>query len=246
MRRGLTDIHHHILSGMDDGAQNSKEMHAMLRRAADDGIVRIVATPHVTPGVERFDREQYDRALQEAREYCEEKRIPMEIYGGAEILYTNQTCRFLEDGRVPTMADTEFVLVEFSPDIRYERLCAALTDLLHTGFLPIVAHVERYHCLNRHPSRLLEIKRELDVCYQVNCATIIKQRDLLTRRFLKKILDWDLLDVIATDSHHAAVSRTVNMREAWLKLKQEYGGSYANELTDGHLLFGNIKNQKRG
>ena len=246
MRRGYTDIHHHILSGMDDGAQNSKEMHAMLRRAADDGIVRIVATPHVTPGVERFDRERYDRVLEEAREYCEEKRIPIDLYGGAEILYTNQTCRFLEEGRVPTMAGTEYVLVEFSPDIRYERLIAALTDILRCGFLPIVAHVERYHCLTRHPARLREIKHELDVCYQVNCGTIIKQRDVLTRRFIKKILDWDLLDVLGTDSHHAEVTRTANMREAWLTLKQEFGGGYANELTDGHLLFGDMQNQKRG
>lgn len=245
MRKGLTDIHHHLLYGMDDGAHSAKEMHAMLRRAADEGIVRIVATPHVTPGVKEFDREQYDRALEEAREYCEEKRIGLEIYGGAEILYTDMTCRFLEEGRIPTMAGTEYVLVEFSPDVRYERLQSALEEILRYGYLPIVAHVERYYCVSRHPSRLRELKRDLDICCQVNCATIIKQKDLLTRRFIKKILDWDLLDVIGTDAHHASVTRTVNMHEAWLTLKQELGGAYARELTDGHLLFGSPITSKR-
>ena len=79
MRRGLTDIHHHLLFGMDDGAQSAKEMHAMLRNAAEDRVSRIVATPHVTPGVERFDRKQYDLALKDARAYCEENEIPIEV-----------------------------------------------------------------------------------------------------------------------------------------------------------------------
>ena len=71
---------------MDDGAQNPKEMHAMLRKAAEDGIGRIVATPHVTPGVRRFNREQYQRSLEEARSYCQENDLDIALYEGAEIL----------------------------------------------------------------------------------------------------------------------------------------------------------------
>ena len=245
MRQGLTDIHHHLLYDMDDGAHSAREMHAMLRRAKEEGIARIIATPHVTPGVEPFNQEQYDRALKEARAYSAEKNLGIEIYPGAEILYTDQTCHFLEDGRVPTLAGTEHVLVEFSPDIKYARLHDALAELLHYGYLPIVAHVERYYCLLKHPSRLLELKKELDICYQVNCATIIKRGGLFTKLFMKKILEWDLLDVIATDAHHASSPRAANMREAWRILKSEYGGAYANELTDGHLLFETAKSRKR-
>ena len=238
MKQILTDIHHHLLFGMDDGAQNPKEMYAMLHRAQENGIGRIVATPHVTPGIERFDQEHYDVALREAQAYSDEHRLGIEIYGGAEILYTTQTCRFLEDGRVPTMAGTEYVLVEFSPDIRYTKLHEALSELRRYGYLPIVAHVERYLCLLKHPARLQELKRELNVCYQVNCGTIIKQRNFTTRHFLKKMMNWDLLDVIGTDAHHAANMRTCNMRDAWYALKREFGREYAYELADGHLLFG--------
>lgn len=235
--KGFTDIHHHLLYGIDDGAQTAEEMHAMLQNAAANGIARIVATPHITPGVERFDMEQYERALGEARTYCAEHKLGIQIYPGAEILYTEQTCRFLEDGRAPTMAGTERVLVEFSPDIKYERLRDALTRLEHCGYLPIVAHVERYNCLVMHPSRLEELKRDLDICYQVNCGSIIQQRSIMVRRFINKILDWDLLDVIGTDAHRAKNVRIANMREAWQILEQEFGEDYARELTDGHLIF---------
>lgn len=232
----FTDLHHHILYGLDDGAQNPREMHAMLRKAAEDGIGRIVATPHVTPGVRRFNREQYQRALAEARSYCAENALDIELYEGAEILYTGQTCEFLMEGRIPTMADTDHVLVEFSPDVRYDRLMDALEALQCHGFLPIVAHVERYQCLSTHPARAEKIKQEMDVSFQVNCSSLIAKKEAATRRFVEKLLDWDLIDAIATDAHSSTV-RCVHMQEAWRFLKKEFGAGYANELTDGHLLF---------
>ena len=232
----FTDIHHHILYGLDDGAPNPKEMHAMLRKAAEDNIGRIVCTPHVTPGVRRFNREQFAQALSEARAYCRERGLEIELFEGAEILYTGQTCEFLQQGRVPTMADTDHVLVEFSPDVRYDRLQEALDALLCHGYLPIIAHVERYQCLSTHPNRLEKLKSEMDIYLQVNCSSILGKTDASTRRFVEKLLDWDMIDAIGTDAHSSTV-RAVHMREAWRLLRQEFGAAYANELTDGHLLF---------
>lgn len=236
MKHKFTDIHHHILYGMDDGASSPKMMHAMLRKAAEDNINRIVATAHVTPGVRRFDREQYRRALDEARAFCESAGLDIELYEGAEILYSTHTCDFLSEGRVPTMAGTDHVLVEFSPDVRYDYLHDALESLLHHGFLPIVAHVERYACLTHHPSRAEKLKEELDVYYQVNCSTILTNKGMGNQKFVEKLLDWDLVDALGTDAHSPTV-RSVHMHEAWRKLKKEFGSSYANELTDGHILF---------
>lgn len=237
MKKKFTDIHHHILYGIDDGAATPQKMYEMLEKAAEDNIGRIIATPHVTPGVKRFDRDQFDRALSDARRYCDENGLDIELHEGCEILYTSQTPSFLLDGRIPTMADTDYVLVEFSPDVRFEHFQEALDSLLGSGFLPIVAHVERYSCLSQHPSRAERIKEEMDVCFQVNCSSVIGTRKGLgSVRFAEKLLDWDMVDTIGTDAHSPNV-RSVNMTEAWYKLKKEFGAPYANELTDGHLLF---------
>lgn len=238
MKRKFTDIHQHILYGIDDGAATPQKMYEMLEKAAADNIGKIVATPHVTPGVKRFDRDQYDRALRDARAYCSENGLDIELYEGCEILYTSQTPSFLMDGRIPTMADTDYVLVEFSPDVRFERFQEALDSLLGRGFLPIIAHVERYSCLAQHPARAERIKEALDVCYQVNCSSILndKKSSMARHRFVEKLLDWDLIDALGSDAHSPNL-RSVHMREAWQVLKKEFGASYANELTDGHLLF---------
>lgn len=235
---GFTDIHHHLLYGLDDGARSYDEMCAMLAGAAEEGISRIVATPHVTPGVYPFDREQFDRSLGEAREHCAREALGIELFEGSEILYTEQTCRFLEERQVPTLAGGEHVLVEFSPDVRWERLHGALASLRRAGFLTIVAHAERYECLVRHPARLEELREELEVCFQVNCASFLRSKGFLVNRFLKRMLERNLLDCVATDAHRADGARTVNMRAAYAALAERIGEARARSCADGSVLFG--------
>ena len=131
---GFADIHHHLLYGLDDGPRRMEETAAMLHRAAAEGITTLVATPHVTPGVQRFDRDAFLERLAEARQYCAAQQLPLTLHAGAELLYTPQTARFLREGRVPTLGNTPYALVEFSPDVRFDTLESALVDLLRSGF----------------------------------------------------------------------------------------------------------------
>ena len=232
------DIHCHILYGLDDGAKSRKMMYAMLRRAATEGITRIVATPHVTPGVHRFDREQYATAIQEAAEYCMAEGLGISLYEGCEILYTSHTSRFLNEGKIPTLAGTERVLVEFSPDIRYEELCDALDDLQHNGFLPVVAHVERYRCLAVWPSRAEKIKQNMEVYFQMNCSSVYKEKSWFTRRFVHWALENRQIDALGTDSHNTS-SRPANMKKAYKAVKQKYSAGYAKHLTGAAFMFEN-------
>ena len=238
MKHSFTDIHHHLIYGVDDGPKDIRQTARMLHRAAEQGIGRIIATPHVTPGVVRCPMEEYQEKVFEINQLCARLQLDIRVDLGAELLYTQQTARFLDEERVPTLAGSDRVLVEFSPDVRFERFREALDSLLGSGFLPIVAHVERYMCLSQHPSRAEKIKQELDVCYQVNCSSIIgnKKSSMASHRFVEKLLDWDLIDAIGSDAHSPNM-RAVHMKEAWQVLKKEFGASYANELTDGHLLF---------
>ena len=236
MAKRFTDIHHHLLYGIDDGPESSRKMYAMLRRAEEQGVNRIVATPHVTPGVKRFNRKQYDKALQDARDYCARKGFDIEIFEGAEILYTDQSCRHLQEDRVPTLAGTDRVLVEFSPDVRFERMREALRRLASGGFSPVVAHVERYQCLVRWPARAERLKDEINIYYQVNCSTIIRCKGFFVRRFMRRMLDYELIDAVASDAHNTT-SRPLQMRKAWSILRRDYGSEYARQLTDGSLLF---------
>ena len=110
---GFVDIHHHLIYGMDDGAQTWEQTQQMLTCAWQNDIDRIIATPHAEPGMEPFPMEQLMRRIRRAQSWCDEQRMQMEILPGCEIFYTPQTVWMLREGLIPTLAGSNYVLVEF-------------------------------------------------------------------------------------------------------------------------------------
>jgi len=235
MKHRFVDIHHHLAYGVDDGPDSCKQMQKMLKYAAEEDIGVIIATPHATPGVQRFLLDEYRQALADARAYCAGKGLEIEIKEGCEILYTDQTPRLLREGQILTLCETDFVLVEFSPDIKFTKLREALDRLLIEGYRPVVAHVERYACLTNHPSRAEKLRDELDVRFQMNCSSVIKSKGLMMRHFVNQMLEDRLIDALGTDAHNVS-SRAANMKEAYKIIKKEYSARYAKLLTNGSIF----------
>jgi len=235
MKNKFVDIHHHLAYGMDDGPKSFAQMQKMLHHAAEQGIGTIIATPHVTPGVQPFPFDAYIQVLAQANDYCAEKGLDVEVLDGCEVLYTDQTPRLLSEGRIPTLNGTDFVLVEFSPDIRFSKLCEALSSLQREGYRPVIAHVERYECLVRRPSRVEKLKDEMEVWLQMNCSSVIRRKSWLVRYFVHRMLEDEYIDALGTDAHNVS-SRAANMKEAYEIVKKKYGAGYAKQLTNGSFF----------
>lgn len=227
---GFTDVHHHLIYGLDDGPRRMEDMTAMLRRAAAEGITTLIATPHVTPGVRPFDRDVFQARLQEARQFCAAQGLPLSLHAGAELLYTPQTARFLREGRVPTLGNTPYALVEFSPDVRFDTLESAIAELLRNGFLPVLAHMERYACLTHNVKRTIRLKQTCEVYYQVNCSTILGRYGFWANRCVDRLLKEHLVDFVATDAHNTD-ARRAHMKRAHRALQEKVGPEYAAALT---------------
>lgn len=228
--RGFTDIHHHLLFGMDDGPDSFKRTVAMLKKAYENGIARIIATPEVLPGVEEFSYRRYIKKLKMVQGYCRKNHVPMEIFGGAEILYTPEALSMLADQKIPTLADTAYVLVEFEPKIQYKEMRKAIRKLCSYGYKPVIAHVERYRCLMHHPDLAYLLKEDYEVYYQVNCSTVLKAKGFFTRRSIWQMLEDEMIDFVASDAHNTR-SRRVRMDDAYRVLRRKLGKEYADFLT---------------
>ena len=118
----FVDIHHHLLFGLDDGPAVKADMERMLAVAWQEGVREIIATPHIAPGIKPFSAEIIRRRTDEAQQACVALGLSLRILPGAEVLYTYQAKRYLAQKRVPTLADTDKLLVEFFPDIRFAEL----------------------------------------------------------------------------------------------------------------------------
>ncbi len=216
---GLTDIHAHIVYGMDDGPATREEMYAMLDAAHREGIVHLFATPHVIPGLRPFRQEAYLERLDMARAYCREKGYPITLYTGAEVLYTPAILSGIRERKLPTLADSDWVLVEFSPGIAFPEMEKALLALREGGYAPILAHGERYQYLCS-PGRLSKLRKRHQVLCQVNASTVIRPHGLWRRWMVHWWLKKGLVDFIASDAHNTT-SRPFYIRRAYEELKKK-------------------------
>lgn len=226
---GFTDIHHHLVYGVDDGAQTMEQAMTMARAAWQDGTATLLCTSHISPGVRPFDTDRYYRHLEKIYHACQQQGIGLRLLDGAEILYTDSTCEFLRSKRIPTLGSSDYVLVEFYPAVTYHELYEAVTGILRTGYRPVIAHVERYRCLATSLPKLREIRNTLGAVIQMNCSSVIGGKGFLRDRANHRLIDEGLIDVIASDAHNTT-SRPTQMQAAYTWLEQKYGADYAAEL----------------
>lgn len=228
MSTDFVDIHQHLLWGLDDGAQSPQVMRKMLRSAQKQRIRRIYATPHVAPGIRPFDAGAYRERLAEARGYA--ARCGIELLPGAEVAWTYQTVDALRQGRIPTLNGTEQVLLEFWPGVRWQEVDGAVRQVLSAGFVPVLAHVERYRCFfwNLHWAEAL--KRRYPVRYQVNAASLLGRDGLWRRACARCLVSRHLADAVGSDAHNCG-SRPIELLAAYRWLKRECGAREAYRLT---------------
>lgn len=244
-KEGFTDLHHHILWGMDDGPKTPEQMHAMLKRAVKDGISSIAATSHAYPGVRPFDMDKYLARLDEARKYCRQQGWELQLLSGCEIHYCDSVPDQLMAGKLPTLGETRMVLIEFDPHADAATICRASNKLYRAGYQPIVAHVERCRSLLRSPRAAMEIREECGLFYQMNCSTVLEPRGIREHIFVRRMLGAQAIDLVATDAHDTA-GRAVCMKETYRALLDRCEPGYARRLVRFGRMCKDDEEMKQG
>lgn len=230
MKQELTDIHQHLIWGMDDGADSRETMFSMLREAHFQGIKTIVATTHAAPGFHPFNMELYTERLAEAQDFCSLEDLQIQILPGAEIAWTYQVPMALQQGKIPTLGKTDYVLLELWRDISWQAATDAVNQLTRAGYCPILAHPERYLAFLQSPKKALRFRQETGALLQVNANTILNPRNYRIHRFVKYMLQKGGVDAVASDAHNC-VGRPVNLEAAYQWLTLHTDAAYALKLV---------------
>lgn len=226
------DMHHHLIWGIDDGGRSFESTEKMIRDAVANEVDTIITTPHITPGQQPFPFDDYAAHLEETRQWLANEGIALKLYTGAEILYTSYTPRLLQEGKVPTLADSQYVLVEFSPDDEFKYIQNAVGQIASAGFIPVVAHVERYDQVKKI-SQVEKLRRECNALIQMNTSTVVHKHRFFKERWVRRLLSEGLIDFVSSDSHDLP-GRKNRMRPAFDRLKADYGREMAHDLTHGN------------
>lgn len=235
MTTGFRDIHAHFVYGVDDGAKSLQDMQAMLDEAYLGGIKVMYATSHSTPGIHDFPEKIYRAHLDEAKAYCAERGYDICLYAGTEILYTPALKNYMERKPLRTLEGTDCVLIEFVPDVSFAEIDGAVTLVENAGYIPILAHVERYACL--FSRKIYRLKKEHDVRYQVNCGTVVKGLGFFKTWRLHRWFKDELIDYVASDMHDLKKRRN-RMGASAHALKQYCSQAYIARLMGGERPLG--------
>lgn len=223
-----TDIHNHCLPGVDDGAESVEESLRMLTISEQNQVSRIIATPHYHYRRGHAPAEVIREKVRRLNETAKEQGIPVEVLPGNEIYYSHDTVALLDAGKILTLAGSEYVLVEFAPDVPYESLRAGLYQVYTGGYQPVLAHADRVNVLVDRPDRLAELC-DMGICIQINIGSVRSETTRHVKKFVKSALENGLVHFLATDAHHGS-RRTPDMAEDVRYLRKKYGEGLLREL----------------
>lgn len=199
----MTDLHCHILPGLDDGSDSFDTSCRMAAMAARGGVRRIVATPHCnTPGARKnFRSRELTGALTQLQAELDRWQIPVRLLPGCELLVRENLEELLDREQVLTLNGSRYLLVEFYFNERPEVLERSLAAVERRGLVPVIAHPERYDCVQDNLSlaqRWAERGRPL----QLNKGSLLGDLGEGAYDAAARLLRSGLVSVIASDAHH--------------------------------------------
>ena len=195
----MIDIHNHIIQGVDDGSEDLEMSLDMARIYLQNGITKVIGTPHY---IERddFSLSRNKRALEKLREELKKNGLKLEVYLGNEVYISMDLLKEIEEERVATLNGSRYILIEFPMrdiPIYAESL---FYNLLIKGYIPIIAHPERYFKIQENPNILFEfIKR--GALAQLNLSSLEGFYGKQVKRTSKILLKHKMIHFLGTDSH---------------------------------------------
>lgn len=226
----MIDIHTHILNNVDDGSDSLENTINILKKAEKAGFSDIILTPHYIEGYyENKSNIIYDK-IQNLKKEIYDQNILITIHHGNEILLTENTKNLLEKMEISTLANSRYILFELPFSNRILNLENIIYNIKLLGFIPILAHPERYMYIQEKPE---EIKNILDsgVYIQSNYGSFIGKYGKSAKQTAEFLLKQHLISFMGTDTHKQGYEYD-EMVEILKKMKNICGNEkYIEKIT---------------
>lgn len=232
----FTDFHSHILPGIDDGSSSVEESLKLLEIEAEQGIKRVVATPHFYANHDSPERFLERRANAKALlEKALESRIDMpKIEIGAEVHFFRgiSDSEFLPE---LTITNKRFILIEMPDSDWSESMYSELESIYYQrGITPIIAHMDRYISPFR-TRKIPEKFSKMPVLVQANASFFLEGG--LTSKLALKLLKEDKIQLLGSDCHNLT-KRPPKLGLAAEVIRKKLGEEYLERIENyGETVF---------
>lgn len=196
-----TDMHSHLLPGIDDGAQDMEQSMMLIEQLHAFGYKKFITTPHVYRDIYPNTSEIILSKLELVRKELAKRNIDIEFHAAAEYFCDEAFEEYIEAKTLLTLGPKNYVLFEISFDEENANMARAIFNMHLNGYKPILAHPERYaywhHDFSKYESML-----DKDVHLQININSLTGQYGPMTKHIAERLIQENMVSFIGTDCHH--------------------------------------------
>lgn len=229
---GIVDFHSHLIPAVDDGAPDLERALEALRAFAAQRVSTCITTPHFDASLIRLPAAFAERMAAFDAGWA---RLRSACSGDADLPRIERGVELMLDDRDPDLSDPRlrlaggpFVLVEFPSLQLPPNASDAVRNLRNRGWLPIIAHPERYR---NHDARLTELRacRDAGALLQLNAGSLIGQHGKRAGALCWLLLEQGWGDYLASDHHARGTPATAR---ALAELRARGAGEQATLLSE--------------
>ncbi len=237
----MIDIHNHTLFGVDDGPETIEESMELIRIAASRGVTHVIVTPHFNKRDYHLNQDKVSTNFQLLKEETAKENINIELYLGNEVYMDSVGYASIIDNGFNTLADSNYLLVEFNEIMPPANMAEICYEITVNGYIPVIAHAERYEILYKNSKLLGEILDE-GAHLQVNASPIVNKENKERNKFAHYLLKNELVSFAASDVHNNK-TRKFHLDEACDAVCKLYGTAYADNIFKQNQMniINNIK-----
>ncbi|WHY12586.1 tyrosine protein phosphatase [Peribacillus frigoritolerans] len=218
----MIDIHCHILPGVDDGPADLNESINMAKKAAEEGITHLFATPHHLNEKYLNIKQDIIGYVLKLNEHLQQNNIPLYVHPGQELRIHREIFTSIEKEEILTLDESgKYLLLELPSGKVPAYTKEVIYELLLKGITPIIVHPERNKELLENNKLLFELVQE-GALTQLTSGSIIGNFGKNIQSFSKKIIEHNLTHFIATDAHNLD-SRGFTLQQAYETITKTYG-----------------------
>lgn len=238
----MIEMHCHILPNIDDGVRSFEESIEIIKKLENLGYEKIIITPHYINGTSyNKNNEEKNKLFLELQKKLLENNINIEMYLGNEIFLDENIIEDLKINKCSALNSSKYVLIEVSRDNTLNNFNEIIYNLINNGYIPILAHPERYMCVKRNKN-ILKKWISMGVLLQINFESISGKYGLYAKKNVKFILKNNLATFIGGDIHKSSSTFFDNYWKNKKKIIKIIGEEKYEKLTNKNIL--NIINNK--
>lgn len=229
----MKDIHSHLLYGIDDGSKSIEESISLLKEMEYAGTTDLILTPHyVNHSKYDCDNKSKEELLKELKKKAKEENININLYLGNEVFFSNHFLELLKDNKIRTLNNSKYLLFEFPMSNVYNNSLEIINELVSKGYVPVLAHPERYYVFQKNPDSL-EVYLQAGVLMQGNLTSLFGKYGHTPKKLLKYYLKKGWITFLGSDTHHEVKYNEEKLRKKLLKYTKD--SNYTEDLLNNNF-----------